>query len=906
MPAIDLFRRRTMLGGDDLQPAAVLTMVGRAVQILFLCGPILRHMIRDANQCTASWNNNNNNHNDGTNCSRSHLYCSLLRLWMASTVSYCIAAAILDWRIVHWSSIGSPTDTEPRSSKVSHLLELKLAAFSAGLFLVWCTGISAMSFAPLNYRCRGDDTTTSAFWNSSSQDSEDSTTTISERLLDATAFLPFFYQRNNWWWLAAAALLISQVVEVFMSWMFLWQIFRLPIHIETLAEEQQFTTSMYDEPVMSYNHELVEEMWAERCVASCHCLSSATCYMFGGRSVTSTGPAEFLDVARALADFLESRGVLNVVPSDIVTGLVVLQRLQRQRVYAARLQFLDDMRTIATVESGIVVEDSDDEGAVAAAATAASKKHLVAKSNIRKRTASSNGLAAIASNNSSENLLIPLDATTSPGVAASSHRRIHHPGEQRALFRFDEAGRFHQEQRALLSAADESELSILQEIARYAKYALAIYTWVLYLYEHPIVGPTRLMTNSSCSCCLRNLRRDGEQERPLSSPVSPIAPQDSGSTWRSAVDENGRIEGDNLCETHKTSILLTAGIVAADLVYVQLRSSFSDNPYAILLDHEWRSVVVSIRGTFSLEDCVTDVLIDPESLEQLGNAFGFDGSNQYCHGGVLASARNVIRDLNRHGLLDQLLLGENALYPGYTLRFCGHSLGAATGTLISYMLRSKFPTLRCLNYSPPGCTFTWEMATGCKEWCISCVIDSDLVPRLSVDAMERLRDEVLELIGRIKVPKIEVGRRFVHSTLWGMHLSTENELEDKEALMKSIEEILHEPDDVPDSEYQQQLARFKAIQEERRRQRGSSRSIQLYPPGRIMHLAKTGEARSLVSGLAKCVTCCTTNMGSRYVPVWINNDDLNEIVVSPTLGTDHFPNRVRTILEETAENYGLP
>lgn len=197
------------------------------------------------------------------------------------------------------------------------------------------------------------------------------------------------------------------------------------------------------------------------------------------------------------------------------------------------------------------------------------------------------------------------------------------------------------------------------------------------------------------------------------------------------------------------------------------------------------------------------------------------------------------------------------------------------------------------------------MAIGCKEWCTSCVLDSDLVPRLSVDAIERLRDEVLELIGRIKVPKIEVAGRFVHTTLWGIRLSSEHELEDKEALMKSIEDILHKPDEVPDSEFQQQLARFKAIQQERRQRRGTTRAIQLYPPGRILHLAKTGEARSLASHLAKCVTCCTTNMGSRYVPVWINNDDLNEIVVSPTMGTDHFPNRMRSILEATAENFGL-
>ena len=935
MPAIDLFHRRTLLGGDDLQPTAALSMVGRVVQIVLLCGPVIRSMVhQDAGSCAGGggggaelfssweeWVGSGSSAQsvaaaDDSSClPYCHFYSLLLTVWIASTVLYSTAALILDRRIVHWSSVGSPTETEPRASKVSFLVELKLAVFSVVLFLVWCTGISAVSFALFYSRCTSG----------SQNEQEERTTTVEEGTAGAGWLIPFLYQRRNWWWVAAGALLVSQIVEVLMSWVFLRQVFLLPAQIDTMSElGEQLPDNMArtneDEPLHSYNHELVEEMWAERCVASCHFLSTTTCYMFGGHSVTSTGPAEFLDVARALADFLESRGVLNVVPSDIVTGLVVLQRLQRQRVYAARLQFRNDMLTIAAAESG-AVEDSDDENAASAAAvTAQSKKHLVAKSNIRKRVASTNSLKAMGNNTtmsssartpSSENLLMPLEGAVDPGVAAASHRRIHHPEEQRALYRFDDAGRFHQEQRALLNTSDVLEMSILEEAARYAKYALAIYTWVLYLYERPITGPSRLMAKSSCRSCCHSFRREGQHE-PLASPVSssPLfasTTSDQSHTLHYAADDNGRIEGDNLCETHKSAILLTAGLSEADLVYVQLKSSFSDVPYCILLDHEWRSVVVSIRGTFSLEDCVTDVLIEPESLEELGNDFGFDGSNQYCHGGVLSCVRNVYRDLERHGLLDHLLLGENAIYPEYTLRLCGHSLGAATCTLISFMLRPKFPSLRCLNYSPPGVTFTWEMATQCKEWCTSCVLDSDLVPRLSVDAMERLRDEVLELIGRIKVPKIEVARRFVHSSLWvwGIRLSSEHELEDAEALMKSIEDILHDPDEVPDSEFQQQLARFKAIQEERRRQRGTTRAIQLYPPGRILHLAKTGEARSIAAGLAKCLTCCTTNMGSRYVPVWINNDDLNEIVVSPTMATDHFPNRMRAILEETAENFGL-
>jgi sn1-specific diacylglycerol lipase len=382
------------------------------------------------------------------------------------------------------------------------------------------------------------------------------------------------------------------------------------------------------------------------------------------------------------------------------------------------------------------------------------------------------------------------------------------------------------------------------------------------------------------------------KDPPLSAPSAPRF-----------INNQQRIQGDNFCQMHKNALLLTTGLSSSELIYAQLKSSFTENPYCILLDHEWKSVVVSIRGTFSLEDCVTDVLIDPESLEQLGIDYGFDGQGQYCHGGVRSCARNVYQDLNRHGLLNDLFLGENALYPHYTLRLVGHSLGAATCTLLSFMLRPQFPSLRVVNYNPPGCSLTWELATKCHSWCTSFVLDSDLVPRLSRESMEHLRDEVIHIVARIKVPKIEIAQRVLQG----------------ETL---LEDMLWEPDEVPDSLFKLQLERFKAVQAERRLNRGVVRSILMYPPGRMVHLVKTGERKSCVHGLAKCITCFTSNAGFDYTPIYINNDDLHEIVVSPTMvrtivdytraflpepiffstlsllqGTDHFPNRIRDELE---------
>jgi len=127
-------------------------------------------------------------------------------------------------------------------------------------------------------------------------------------------------------------------------------------------------------------------------------------------------------------------------------------------------------------------------------------------------------------------------------------------------------------------------------------------------------------------------------------------------------------------------------------------------------------------------------------------------------------------------------------------------------------------------------------------------------------------------------------------------------------LNEMLNELLLPLDEMPSDDspmsYRQQLAQFQAVQSERRRSRGHSRAIRLFPPGKMLHLVKTAQKKSLMVNIAKFITCWTTNAGSQYTPVWIGNGDLNEIVISPTMGTDHFPNRMVDELEGILESYG--
>ena len=901
MPAIYLFHRRTFFGGDDLQPATFFALLLRLAQLTCFLGPVFAKIAHLARSSSVNWLNyllyDENTQDDS--CRHSHMFAILLLAHAIASAIYSLASAYLEWRLHYWASQGSPTETQPRASKVAHLMEIKLVPYSLVLFTILGLGLCVVSFAPTFYRCSKEDPVEYYIFyknsiNNESLTEEDGTSsTIAQREI---------FQDLRFWWIAFALLLISQLCEIVVSWVYLLHLCREPRAPNHFVSGQQLLQNhpnngrmmIHHEDVLidreAERHELMEAMWAERCASMCQCLGVASCFMFGGREVIGQG--DFGEVARALADYLETRGVLDVVPSDIAAGFLVLRSVQKSRIHRSRQEVVQEVRrqsqparleqgeTNATPSASFVEEPPP--------ANAMAIRHLPDSES------DSDYFTCRSSNTSSgdqllgDQLLLPLGediATPDPSTTPIIDRR--------SVFRVQPGGHYERETRCILMRQNAIDMAALEEGARYAKYALAIYTWVLYLYVHPVTGISRLATKGCCACVSRKRRRSDNG----------LAPPHFGDEFMAS---NGRIEGDNMCQAHKNALLLTAGLEEADLVYAQLKSGFRDNPYCILLDHEWKSVVVSIRGTFSLEDCVTDVLIEPESVGQLGVDFGFDADDQYCHGGMLIWVRNIHRDLQRHQLLEKLLLGPNALYPDYCLRLVGHSLGAATCTLLSYMLRQRFPNLRCVNYSPPGCSVSWDLAVGCKDWCSTFVLDSDIVPRLSLDSMELWRDEILELIGRIKVPKVEVARRFLKvSDGNSCGVCFDPPIDNPDNEIDDMDDILYGEGEAPETEYSRQLERFQRIQEERRRSRGEARSVKLFPPGKMIHLVKTGEKRGCIPGIARALTCCTTNFGFDYTPVWINNDDLDEIVISPQMGTDHFPNRMLNVLDDVSKDYGL-
>ena len=208
----------------------------------------------------------------------------------------------------------------------------------------------------------------------------------------------------------------------------------------------------------------------------------------------------------------------------------------------------------------------------------------------------------------------------------------------------------------------------------------------------------------------------------------------------------------------------------AHLYCASFENGITQTPYSILVDEKQRSIVITIRGTNSLEDWVIDLQYVPLPLEKIGSICGFDGTNHHCHKGVLTRAKWLYNDIRKKEVLKKIY-SQDSEYRDFNLVVVGHSLGGGCAQALSLMLRPAFPSLRCFAYEPPGCIFDEDLAEDCKEWIVSIVRHDDLVPRITQPNLESLRDEFLDVLARIKVPKVRSSatRQVLFAVLLTLH-----------------------------------------------------------------------------------------------------------------------------------------
>lgn len=180
------------------------------------------------------------------------------------------------------------------------------------------------------------------------------------------------------------------------------------------------------------------------------------------------------------------------------------------------------------------------------------------------------------------------------------------------------------------------------------------------------------------------------------------------------------------------------------------------------------------------------------------------------------------------------------------------------------------------------------MAEDCKGYLTSYIVDDDVVPRLSLDALEHLRHDICLTVARIKVPKHDA-----------MHAQNE-----------SVDAILHDKKSTPESEFSKQIDRFEEHHAERKTGLDASLQVSLHLPGKLVHLVGPASDEEEPAQRGRC--CLGSMLGvtvqeppPAYGALWVQRNDLCEIIISPHFLDDHKSPFQLEQLERVAQEFGM-
>lgn len=190
----------------------------------------------------------------------------------------------------------------------------------------------------------------------------------------------------------------------------------------------------------------------------------------------------------------------------------------------------------------------------------------------------------------------------------------------------------------------------IEKIYRYSVYSVAVYSYILRVYMNPCTccckfswyTSKRLWTTICCSCLWRRCRNNNNNNNESDNDVD-------------IFKRSNTVDGYDPCFRHQAAIEdWTQEELQAQLVYSNISNDTKLKPYSIFYDHLENEVIIGIRGTLSLEDCVTDALAEPVRI--MANESDERGYERWAHEGMLLAAIEIINDIKKKNILDKISL----------------------------------------------------------------------------------------------------------------------------------------------------------------------------------------------------------------------------------------------------------
>ena len=360
-----------------------------------------------------------------------------------------------------------------------------------------------------------------------------------------------------------------------------------------------------------------------------------------------------------------------------------------------------------------------------------------------------------------------------------------------------------------LDVTDEITCDLIKDLLYFSHYALAVYGWPLYVMNNS-AGCCQLCPYLRCSKCIQESHLFASCCRPQSEPRR--------------VAKSPLVIDDNFCQCNEQTLHRVCKGKDFEAIYISYHVGIAEPPFFVAVDHTKQAVVVSVRGTLSLQDVLTDLNAEGDLLPIEPRR-----ENWLGHKGMIEAALYINKQLIDRGILQQAFYHSlERGTPSYKLVLVGHSLGAGTVAILAILLKHQYPNLVCFSYSPPGGLLSLPAIEYSKDFITSVVLGKDVVPRLGLHQMESLRYDLIGAIKRCEDPKWKViGQSFRCCCCNPEQPETFSEKD-----YDSIIPFLAKKEKVLSTHPQDETISLTVHQP-------------LYPPGRVVHIVRSHPDKSL-------------------------------------------------------------
>ncbi|KAG5329957.1 DGLA lipase, partial [Acromyrmex heyeri] len=407
-----------------------------------------------------------------------------------------------------------------------------------------------------------------------------------------------------------------------------------------------------------------------------------------------------------------------------------------------------------------------------------------------------------------------------------------------------------------LSLTEDGDLSHFQLAIHYMHFALAAYGWPMFLVDSSTQF-CQLCTRLQCCCCFPCGTRH---------------------------EDMATVIDDNCCRCNYAALSRMLILGEIEVVYATFHVDVGETPFFVALDYTKRKIVISIRGTLSMKDVLTDLNAEGEVLP-----LSPPREDWFGHKGMVQAAEYIRKKLQEEDIIACARAKNTSRGTHqFGLTLVGHSLGAGTAAILAILLKQDYPDLMCFSFGPPGGLLSMPAQQYTQEFITSVVVGKDVVPRIGLRQMESLRADLINAIKRSVDPKWKTIACSVMCCGCGSTPTSAANLEAGGCI----------------SEYQRDKDRARA-----QTIVPSDSSIALtlhrplYPPGRIIHVVRHHPNKgdhSFTLNFRQVLN----KREPVYQALWAGPCDFDEVLISPVMIQDHMPDNMLRALNKVVTTLG--